>query len=104
MANISGTAKWGGIRAIVISQDAKHLAYVVQDNGNVRVIHDGKESRPYESVALERFSADSAHLAYRAFRDNKVFMVCDGKEGTLHDDIRRKLTDRLRSARIRSSG
>jgi hypothetical protein len=87
VANIAGTAKWDGILTIVISQDAKHLAYVVQDNGNVRMIHDGKESRPYQSVALEQFSADSAHLTYRAFRDKKMFMVCDGREGTQYDDI-----------------
>ena len=51
------------------------------------MVHDGKESGPYDAVDAYTFSPDGSHFAYRAKKDNKWQLVVNGFAGEAFDGV-----------------
>lgn len=67
--------------SFIISPDGIHFAYIKNDQGHQKVVHDGSEHNSHEEVINLCFTPDSKHLAYIAKRGNEFFLVFDGIEG-----------------------
>ncbi len=70
-----------------ISPDGSRYAYIRLDQGQQRVVFDGKADHPYQEIVNLCFSPDSNHLAYIAKQNNRYFLVYDGIAGKHYDEI-----------------
>jgi len=80
---VDSTAHSIAPKSIMLSDDARHVAYVATRLGKFLAVVDGKESRPYDSidVASMLFSPKGGRLAFIARRADRHFVVLDGREG-----------------------
>jgi len=65
--------------SLTFSPDGYHLAYVVAEGDQSRVVIDGKLDFIYESVAALRFSPDSEQLAYIVRNGRRQYIALDDK-------------------------
>lgn len=92
LIGISSCAKKGSIsevqigtipkdfKTVTFSQDAKHVAFGVENDGKFRAIVDGKEGPPYEDITVVEYSPQANHFYYGGKREGKWYLVRDGKE------------------------
>lgn len=66
---------------ITISPDGKRIAYVIPENGKVRLVLDSKQGELFDVVNSPVFTLDSRHIVYKARRGEKWHLVIDGKVG-----------------------
>jgi hypothetical protein len=71
-----------------ISQDNKHVAYVVKRDGEQQVVVDGVEGKGYDHILDLMFSPDGKRFAFSAMKDSMDLVVVDGVEGRLYYQIR----------------
>lgn len=62
-----------------VSEDGRHIAYVVKQEGGYCVVRDGRPDPTFQTVGRPVFSPDGNHLAYPVSRDRKRTIVLDGK-------------------------
>ena len=65
--------------SLTFSPDGNHLAFVVAEGNQFRVVIDGKKGFLYETVAALRFSADSEHIVYIVRNGLHQYIVLDDK-------------------------
>lgn len=84
----AGTAETIAIKVAVFSQDGRRLAFCASDGGKERVIVDGKEGPPFETVFPPNFSPDGRRFAYTArTKENKTALILDGSVSGIHEEI-----------------
>jgi hypothetical protein len=71
-----------GTRMVIVSRDRKCYAAVVEQNGKVRVVSNGRADAWYDVIPNQdlMFSPNSGSLAYRAVVGDEQFVVQDGRE------------------------
>ena len=77
------------IADIALSRDGKRLAYAALKDNKWRVVVDGSEQKPFDTIAAGtlQFSADGANLVYAAQADTKWRIVFNGREEPPYDGI-----------------
>lgn len=65
---------------VVVSDDARHIAYVRKTPSGEAAVFDGREEPTYDQVAALTFSPDGKHRAYAARRGSIWRVVINGRE------------------------
>jgi len=84
--NLNRGKEYVAVSTIVFSPDGKRVAYpAAGSDGKWRMVIDGKEDMPFDTLLPPRFSSDSRHVAYQAKNADKWFIVVDNtpNEGTI---------------------
>ena len=68
---------------VTFSESGRGVAYFVEKDGKVSVVHNNTRGKEYASVGKVVLSSDGRRIAYGALADGKWRMVVDGKEGRL---------------------
>lgn len=84
LATVSRDLQHGNV---VFSPEAKRAGYIVFHDKKQRMVLDGRQGKPYDSVKEPVFSPDGGKLAYVAVSDKRWFIVVDGKEGQPYDEV-----------------
>lgn len=71
----------------VFSELGGGVAWAKEKDGRSRVVHNGRESRPYDAVGKIALSPDGRRCAFGALRDGKWRMVVDEKEGAPYSAV-----------------
>ncbi len=72
---------------VIFSDTGRAVAYIVEKNGRVSVVHNGKAGKYYGAIGEITFSSDGRRVAYGALAGKKWCMVVDGKEGSNFDAV-----------------
>lgn len=65
--------------SLTFSPDGNHLAFVVAEGNQFRVVIDGKKGFLYETIASLRFSPDSEHIVYIVRNGPHQYIALDDK-------------------------
>lgn len=78
------------IANISISPDARHVGYIMRQDGKFIVVLDGIAQRAFEYVERESvvFSPNGNRVAYKARVGDKWFVVLDGVQQTAYDGLK----------------
>ena len=75
--------------SIVISPDARRIAYITKNGDKQFVVVDGREGDTYETIWSLKFSPDAMKVGYTAKHRGKCFIVVDDIEHEKYHEIGR---------------
>ena len=84
--NQSRSKEYAAVGQIVFTSDGRRIVYpALSADGKWRMVLDGNEGRPYDTLLTPRFSPDGKHVVYQAKNGDKWFIVVDNtpNEGTI---------------------
>lgn len=71
---------YAGVESLTLSPDGRRIAFVIPENGRLRMVVDGTMGMPFDQIGTPVFTPDSRHLAYKAKSGELWRLVVDGKQ------------------------
>lgn len=72
---------------LYISDDGRHLAYIVKHEGNSILVLDGKEGKSFKNISRIVFSPDCKSVAFKATDQGKQSVVVNGKSEKIYESV-----------------
>ena len=73
---------------IVISDEGYGAAYIAEQEGKQRVVHNGKPGKEFSEISRLTISPDGKRVSYRCTLLGKQQAVVDGVPGNVYDNVR----------------
>jgi hypothetical protein len=72
---------------VVFSEQGRGVAYIAEQNGRQRVVHNGRAGKFYQEISHLRISPDGQHVSYSYTTGELLVMVTDGLESNSFVDV-----------------